>query len=85
MDIQHMLSAKAVLTLGKDMVFRDFAQGAYRMRGIGNGQQVCVLVIPEVQELINRQLKKAAMPELKADAGGSASDVAARETPSPTR
>jgi hypothetical protein len=26
MDIQHMLSAKAVLTLGKDMVFRDFAQ-----------------------------------------------------------
>jgi thiol-disulfide isomerase/thioredoxin len=78
MDIQHMLSAKAVLTLGKDMVFRDFAQGAFRMRGIGDGQQVCVLVIPEVQELMNRQLKKAAMPELKADEGGSESDVAAR-------
>jgi thiol-disulfide isomerase/thioredoxin len=81
MDIQHMLSAKAVLTLGKDMVFRDFAQGAYRMRGIGNGQQVCVLVIPEVQELMNRQLKKAApgaSAALKADAGGGASDVAAR-------
>ncbi len=59
MDIQHMLSAKAVITLGKDMVFRDFAQGAYRMRGIGAGQQITVLVIPEVQELMNRQLKKA--------------------------
>ena len=59
MDIQHMLSAKAVITLGKDMVFRDFAQGAYRMRGIGAGQQITVLVIPEVQELMNRQLKMA--------------------------
>lgn len=27
-----MLSAKAVLTLGKDMTFRDYAQGAFRMR-----------------------------------------------------
>ena len=60
MDIQHMLSAKAVLTLGKDMVFRDFAQGAFRMRGIGQGQTVTVLVIPEVQELMNRQLAKSA-------------------------
>ena len=58
MDIQHMLTAKAVLTLGKDMVFRDFAQGAFRMRGIGKGQQIAVLVIPEVQELMNRQLRK---------------------------
>ena len=78
MDIQHMLSAKAVLTLGKDMVFRDFAQGAFRMRGIGKGQQVCVLIIPEVQELMNRQLKKTALPSLTADAGGGAPDVAAR-------
>ncbi|CAK0867309.1 unnamed protein product [Prorocentrum cordatum] len=35
MDIQHRLDAVAALTLGKDMVWRDFAQGAYRMRGIG--------------------------------------------------
>jgi hypothetical protein len=26
MDITHMLSARAALTLGKDMVFRDLAQ-----------------------------------------------------------
>ena len=58
MDIQHISTAKAVLTLGKDMVFRDFAQGAFRMRGIGKGQQVTVLVIPEVQELMKRQLGK---------------------------
>jgi hypothetical protein len=77
MDIQHMLSAKAVLTLGKDMVFRDFAQGAFRMRGIGKGQEVCVLVIPEVEELMKRQLKKASEPAL-VDAGGRASDMAGR-------
>ena len=26
------------VTFGKDMVLRDLAQGAYRMRGIGKGQ-----------------------------------------------
>ena len=31
-------NAMAIQTLGKDMVFRDFSQGAYRMRGIGQGQ-----------------------------------------------
>ena len=69
MDIQHMLSAKAVITLGKDMVFRDFAQGAYRMRGIGAGQKITVLVIPEVQELMNRQLKRA-LPKAASEAPG---------------
>lgn len=29
MDIQHALNAKAVLTLGKDMTFRDAAQGEF--------------------------------------------------------
>ena len=28
MDIKHVLDAKAILTLGKDMTFRDYAQGA---------------------------------------------------------
>ena len=27
MDIQHVLSASAALTLGKDMTWRDYAQG----------------------------------------------------------
>lgn len=59
MDIKHALNARATLTLGKDMVFRDLAQGAFRMRGIGEGQTVSILVIPEVQELMQRQLMKA--------------------------
>ena len=40
MDIKHALNARAALTLGKDMTFRDLAQGAFRMRGIGEGQTV---------------------------------------------
>jgi hypothetical protein len=29
-------------------VFRDLAQGAFRMRGISDGQQITLLIIPEV-------------------------------------
>jgi len=58
MDIQHTLTARAALTLGKDMVFRELAKGAYLMRGIGIGQGVTMFVIPEVQQLIKRQLSK---------------------------
>ena len=57
-DIQHIINAKAVLTLGKDMTFRDYAQGAYRMRGIGKGQTIHLFVIPEVTKLIQRELKR---------------------------
>ena len=39
MDIQHSVNACAVITLGKDMVFRDYAQGAFRMRGIGRARR----------------------------------------------
>ncbi|CAJ1419897.1 unnamed protein product [Effrenium voratum] len=56
MDIQHKLDAVAALTLGKDMCWRDYVQGAYRMRGIGRGQRICLYVIPEVVELISRDL-----------------------------
>lgn len=42
------------------MVFRDLAQGAYRMRGIAKGQTISLLVIPEVQELMKRHLSKMA-------------------------
>ena len=74
MDIKHCLSARAALTLGKDMVFRDLAQGAFRMRGIGEGQTVTLLVIPEVQELMHRQLAKAGCrPPAGGGAGGGAS------------
>lgn len=46
MDIKHVLDAEAVLTLGKDLVFRDYAQGAFRMRGIGHG--TCRTAVPAV-------------------------------------
>ena len=46
MDIKQAVDACAALTLGKDMVFRDYAQGAFRMRGIGRGQTICLLITP---------------------------------------
>lgn len=56
MDIKHAINACAVLTLSKDMVFRDYAQGAYRMRGINKGQKIHLLIIPEVRDLMLREL-----------------------------
>ena len=35
------------------MTFRDYAQGAFRMRGIGKGQTVNVYIVPEVKKLID--------------------------------
>ena len=45
------------------MVFCDLAQGAYRMRGIAKGQTIAMLVIPEVAQLMKRQLAKARAEE----------------------
>jgi len=56
MDIKHVLNAKAAMTLGKDMTFRDYAQGAFRMRGIAKGQTIHLLIIPEIDRLIKREL-----------------------------
>jgi hypothetical protein len=71
MDIKHVVNATAVITLGKDMVFRDYVQGAYRMRGLGLGQKIHILIIPEVLEVMNRELKDCSM--------GSASEENALE------
>jgi hypothetical protein len=59
MDIKQALNAQAVITLGKDMSFRDYAQGAFRMRGIGVGQTLQIYMIPEVKKLILAQLAAA--------------------------
>lgn len=56
MDIKQAVDACAALTLGKDMVFRDYAQGAFRMRGIGRGQTIQLLVVPEIQDRIATQV-----------------------------
>ena len=58
MDIKHRLAARAALTLGKDMTWRDYAQGAYRMRGIAKGQTIELLVTPEVRQLVLRDMIK---------------------------
>ena len=60
MDIPQPQASHAALTLSKDMTFRDYAQGAYRMRGIGQGQRIELLVIPEVQRLIDDAVGAAA-------------------------
>ena len=48
MDIPQPFVTSALLTLGTHMTFRDYAQGAYRMRGIGKGQTIRLLVVPQV-------------------------------------
>ncbi len=56
MDIKQGPTAHAIVTVGKDMTFRDYAQGCYRMRGIGQGQTIELYVIPEVQNRIQADL-----------------------------
>ena len=53
MDIKQAPTAHAIVTVGKDMTFRDYAQGCYRMRGIGQGQTIELYVIPEVHKRID--------------------------------
>lgn len=52
-DVQQVLNATAAITLGKDMTFRDLKQGAWRMRGVGKGQTLKIVVVDEVFSLIN--------------------------------
>lgn len=67
MDIKQGPNARAVLTIGKDMTFRDYAQGAYRMRGIGKGQTVHLFIIPEVQNRIQEDLGEKVTVQSYAD------------------
>eukprot|EP00439_Symbiodinium_sp_Y106_P026944 s858_g3.t1 len=60
MDVKQPLLCTAALTLSKDMTLRDYAQGAYRMRGIGRGQRIDLLVTPEVSALMNKSLSRVA-------------------------
>jgi len=63
MDIKHALNACAVITIGKDMTLRDYAQGCYRMRGLGKGQTLHLLVVDEVMKLV-RGVSNTAMPQV---------------------
>ena len=54
------VNACAVITLGKDMVFRDYAQGAFRMRGIGQRDRPSDLFItPEILKLMRVHVSAA--------------------------
>jgi Ca2+-binding EF-hand superfamily protein len=55
-DVKQHFTAKAAITVGKDTVFRDYAQGAFRMRGIESGQRLGLLLIPELFSTINAQI-----------------------------
>jgi hypothetical protein len=67
MDIKHAVNARGAITLGKDSIFRDYAQGAFRMRGIGHGQTLTQLLIPEVRDLVARELAQLTPPRPPAD------------------
>jgi hypothetical protein len=41
----------------QDMTFRDYAQGSFRMRGVGRGQTIHLFLIPEVENRINQELQ----------------------------
>jgi len=62
MDIKQAVDARAAITLGKDMTWRDYCQGAYRMRGIGKGQTMSIFVIPEITAVMRSTLKAASTP-----------------------
>ena len=59
MDIRQAPAARAAVTLGKDMTLRDYAQGAFRMRQIGRGQRLSLLVTPEVKRLVEARRRRA--------------------------
>ena len=56
MDVKMGLHARAAITLSHQMTHRDFSQGAYRMRGIGKGQTLTILVTPEAKRMVRRTL-----------------------------
>jgi hypothetical protein len=68
MDIHQCIDARAALTLGKDMTFRDYAQGAFRMRGIGKGQTIELFIIPEVLRMVDDQCARSSSNRVSSQA-----------------
>eukprot|EP00937_MAST-01D_sp_MAST-1D-sp2_P008070 g8070.t1 len=52
MDIKQAVQAEAVITVSKDMTLRDYAQGAWRMRGLSKGQRLHLYIGEEISQLI---------------------------------
>jgi hypothetical protein len=49
----------AVVLLGKDMGFRDYAQACWRMRRVGRGQTVVALLVDEIVTLVRASMPPA--------------------------
>jgi hypothetical protein len=77
MDIKQTPLAVAAITLGKDMTLRDYAQGAWRMRGLGNGQTLCMIVTPQVANIIHRVVTSSNNSSA-GGTGGGAGDATTR-------
>ena len=60
MDIHQELDARAAVTVGKDMTFRDYSQGCWRMRGLHSGQSLVALIPEEVYQLVKDCMALAA-------------------------
>lgn len=69
MDIKQHDQAVAVITVGKDTTLRDFAQGAYRMRGMAKGrpQKLRIFLCPEVLGLIKNDIPTARDDKVQAE------------------
>ena len=52
-------------TLNKDLSFRDVAQACYRMRGVGRGQTLRYVLVPEVAKLV-RDFSSSSSEDLSA-------------------
>eukprot|EP00928_Gymnodinium_smaydae_P064899 TRINITY_DN48130_c0_g1_i1.p1 TRINITY_DN48130_c0_g1~~TRINITY_DN48130_c0_g1_i1.p1 ORF type:complete len:1108 (+),score=142.18 TRINITY_DN48130_c0_g1_i1:88-3324(+) len=76
-DIKQPLACAACITLSKDITFRDYAQGAYRMRGLGRGQRLDLLLIPEVSALMQQVLSRTDPKGRSANSGKAQSGLAA--------
>ena len=57
-DIKQAGTARAAITVNKDSILRDYAQGAWRMRGIAIGQTLQLLVAPSFEARIKQTLPK---------------------------
>lgn len=53
------------------MTFRDYAQGAFRMRGIGKGQTMHLFAIPEVNSLIAKVSKSQPSQTITAESSAA--------------
>ena len=82
-DLKQAPDACAAITVSKDTSFRDYAQAAFRMRGLGLGQTMAVLLVPEVEQLVHEcctqePAVKGVVDALYGGQGGGAGAAATR-------